>query len=187
MSGSRVIRGGAGDWGEVEPSRYKDPEGASAGFRGVTRHTLLGAGPGGVTARPAGAEADPDDAEADPGGATARPAGTEAGLNFELRYFEIAPGGYSSLEHHAHGHAVVIVKGTGAVRLGEVTEPVSPLDVVYVAPHDVHRFLAGAGEALGFLCVVDRARDRPVAAEEDAPAASLGAGMAGPPGGRRPT
>ena len=156
MRGSRIIRGGAGDWAQVEPRRYKDPEDPLSRFRGVTRHSLLGAGPGAA----------------------------EAGLDFELRYFEIAPGGYSSLEHHAHGHAVVIVKGTGAVRLGDVTEPVSPFDVVYVAPHDVHRFLAGAAEPLGFVCVVDRARDRPVAAAEETPAASSPAAEPGPVAGR---
>lgn len=144
MSRSRIIRGGAGDWGDIEPRRYKDEEGGPARFRDVTRHALLGADP----------------------------ASSRTGLGFELRYFEVAPGGYSSLERHAHGHAVVIVKGRGAVRLGDATEPVSALDVVYVAPHDVHRFLADAGEALGFLCVVDRVRDRPVAVEEDASAVS---------------
>ena len=144
MSRSRIIRGSAGDWADVEPGRYKEGGGGPAHFRDVTRHALLGAGPRGAS----------------------------AGLGFELRYFEVAPGGYSSLERHAHGHAVVIVKGRGAVRLGDVTEPVSALDVVYVAPHDVHRFLADAGEALGFLCVVDRARDRPVAVEEDVSAVS---------------
>lgn len=136
---SHIIRGRAGDWAGIAPSRYRDEEGGSARFRQVTRHTLLEAGAG----------------------------GTEAGLGFELRYFEVAPGGYSSLERHAHGHAVVVVKGRGAVRLGNATAPVSALDVVYVAPHEVHRFLADAGEALGFLCVVDRERDRPVAVEED--------------------
>ena len=151
MSESRVIRGGAGDWAGIEPRRYRHEEEGLARFRDVTRHALLGAGPG----------------------------SGEAGLGFELRYFEIAPGGYSSLERHAHGHAVVIVKGRGAVRLGEATEPVSTLDVVYVAPHDVHRFSADAGEALGFLCVVDRARDRPVVVDEGGPAGSASPGASG--------
>ena len=152
MSGSRIIRGGAGDWADTEPRRYKHGEGGLARFRDVTRHTLLGAGTDGA----------------------------EAGLGFELRYFEVAPGGYSSLERHEHGHAVVIVKGRGAVRLGEATEPVSALDVVYVAPHDVHRFSAAAGETLGFLCVVDRVRDRPVVVDEDAPAGTASPGATGP-------
>ncbi|MCY4645714.1 MAG: cupin domain-containing protein [Gammaproteobacteria bacterium] len=152
MSRSRVIRGGAGDWTGIEPRRYRHGEDGLARFRDVTRHTLLGVGQ----------------------------ASSEAGLGFELRYFEVAPGGYSSLERHEHGHAVVIVKGRGAVRLGEATEPVSALDVVYVAPHDVHRFSADAGEALGFLCVVDRVRDRPVVVDEDGPAGSASPGATEP-------
>ncbi len=82
-------------------------------------------------------------------------------LAFEVRYFEVAPGGYSSLERHAHPHAVVIIRGCGRVRLGDVVEEVVPLDVVYVAPHEVHRFEAAPSERLGFLCIVDRDRDRP--------------------------
>src|SRR5437870_10237622 len=34
---------------------------------------------------------------------------------FHLRYFEIAPGGFSSLESHQHEHAVVVLRGTGKV------------------------------------------------------------------------
>jgi quercetin dioxygenase-like cupin family protein len=151
VSRSRVIRGGAGDWADIEPRSYKREDDGLARFRDVTRHTLLGAGPAG-----------------------------EAGLGFELRYFEVAPAGYSSLERHEHGHAVVIVKGKGAVRLGEITEPVSALDVVYVAPHDVHRFSADAGEALGFLCVVDRVRDRPAVVDEDGPGGSASRRETGP-------
>ena len=105
-------------------------------FLGVARHTLLG-GP---------------DADAD--------------LAFEVRYFEVASGGYSSLERHEHAHAVLVVKGKGTVRLGERREAIRPLDMVYVAPGDAHRFEADAREPLGFICVVDRDRDRPVVVDE---------------------
>jgi quercetin dioxygenase-like cupin family protein len=102
----------------------------------VVRHTLLG-GPGGPER-----------------------------LSFEVRYFEVAPGGSTSLERHAHPHAVLVIRGEGAVRLGDRAEPIGPLDVVYVAPDEVHRFDAGASGPLGFLCVVDRDRDRPVSVED---------------------
>ena len=105
-------------------------------FLGVVHHTLLG-----------GRGAEPD-------------------LAFEVRYFEVAPGGYSSLERHAHAHAVMVVKGRGTVRLGDQVEQVGPLDVVYVAPHEVHRFEADDKEPLGFVCVVDRERDRPEPVDE---------------------
>jgi quercetin dioxygenase-like cupin family protein len=90
----------------------------------------------------------------------------EAALNFVTRYFEIEPGGYTSLEHHGHPHTVVVVRGRGSVVLDATREPIAPLDCVYVGPHVRHQFRADAGETLGFLCVVDRVRDRPVRESE---------------------
>lgn len=139
MSDSRVIRSAAGGWSGIEPARYKDEREGPGCFLGATRHTLLGA---------------TSDGPAD-------------GLNFEVRYFELEPGGYSSLERHEHPHAVMILKGRGRVRLGNNTEPVGPFDIVYVAPGEVHRLSADSAETLGFLCIVDRERDRPVAVPEE--------------------
>jgi len=92
------------------------------------------------------------------------PAGDE--LAFEVRYFEVAPGGWTSFERHQHPHAVVVLAGRGEVRLGGERHPIAPFDVVYVAPEDPHQFRAAADERLGILCVVDRERDRPVAIAE---------------------
>ncbi len=139
MTASCVIRSAAAGWAGVEPARYKEVGEGSGCFLGATRHTLLGAAANG------------------PG----------AALDFELRYFELAPGGYSSLERHDHPHAVVVLKGRGTVRLGETVEPVGPFDVVYVAPGELHRFSADGAEMLGFLCIVDQERDRAVVVEED--------------------
>jgi hypothetical protein len=38
-----------------------------------------------------------------------------AGIPGQLRYFEVAPGGYSTLERHEHMHAVVIIPRPRAV------------------------------------------------------------------------
>jgi ribulose-bisphosphate carboxylase large chain len=82
---------------------------------------------------------------------------------FHLRYFEIAPGGFSSLEHHSHEHAVVVLRGRGQVRLGDAAHDLAFGDTVYVAPHEVHQFRnTSDAEPFGFLCVVDAERDRPV-------------------------
>jgi ribulose-bisphosphate carboxylase large chain len=82
---------------------------------------------------------------------------------FHLRYFEIAPGGFSSFESHAHEHAVVVLRGRGEVRLGETVHALGFGDTVYVAPHEAHQFRnASASEPFGFLCVVDAERDRPM-------------------------
>jgi len=78
-----------------------------------------------------------------------------------LRYFEIEPGGHSSLERHLHEHIVVVLRGQGHVILGDRLEPIGLHDCVYVAPGTIHQFHATAAEPLGFLCLVDRLRDRP--------------------------
>lgn len=78
----------------------------------------------------------------------------------ELRYFEIAPGGYSTLERHAHTHAVLILRGHGTVRLGDEVYAVAERDLVTVDALTWHQFRA-ADSALGFLCLVSKERDRP--------------------------
>ena len=81
---------------------------------------------------------------------------------FHVRYFEIAPGGFSSLEQHRHEHVVVVLRGHGQVRLGDDVYPLGFGDVVYVAPDEAHQFRNSGGEPFGFLCVVDARRDTPV-------------------------
>jgi quercetin dioxygenase-like cupin family protein len=82
-------------------------------------------------------------------------------LNMQTRYFEIAPGGYSSLEIHRHPHSVVIIRGKGTLVLGDEVFDLGLHDVVYISPETIHQFLADKGEPLGFLCIVDRYRDKP--------------------------
>src|SRR5438128_1646896 len=76
---------------------------AGGSFRKVTRHVLLGEGEG------------------------------EGALRFITRYFEIAPGGCSSLERHAHPHSVVVLRGAGKVLLEGQVHELRPTDCVYVA------------------------------------------------------
>jgi quercetin dioxygenase-like cupin family protein len=86
----------------------------------------------------------------------------EQALGIILRYFEIQPGGYSSLERHQHPHSVMVIRGRGRVLLDDEVHSVGPLDCVYVSPHTVHQFQAAGHEPFGFLCIVARERDRPV-------------------------
>jgi quercetin dioxygenase-like cupin family protein len=79
----------------------------------------------------------------------------------ELRYFEVAPGGYSTLERHEHVHAVMILRGSGRCLVGEDVRNVAALDLIAIPPLTWHQFRAGPDEPLGFLCMVDRERDRP--------------------------
>jgi quercetin dioxygenase-like cupin family protein len=78
----------------------------------------------------------------------------DGAANFALRYFEVAPGGSSALDRHAHDHGVLILRGRGTVRLGDEQHAIAIGDVVYVAPDETHRFENPGPEPLGFLCVV---------------------------------
>lgn len=79
----------------------------------------------------------------------------------ELRYFEIAPGGYSTLECHEHMHAVLVLRGRGTCLVGTSVFSLDPHDLVTIEPLAWHQFRASAGEPLGFLCLVNSDRDRP--------------------------
>lgn len=91
----------------------------------------------------------------------------EQPLNFQTRYFEVEQGGYTSFEYHRHPHSVVIIRGSGTVILGNSLHDISLHDVVFITPNTLHQFHADKGKPLGFLCVVDRYRDRPTLPGEE--------------------
>jgi len=82
-------------------------------------------------------------------------------LDGELRYFEMAPGGFSTLERHEHMHAVLILRGRGHCLVGEEVRAIETRDLVTVPAMTWHQFRATRGEPLGFLCMVNAARDKP--------------------------
>jgi quercetin dioxygenase-like cupin family protein len=133
---SRVVRGEGLRWPQLEPREYKAADKEAGASFCEVNRRLILGAPVGDA------------------------------LDFELRYFEVAPGGWTSFERHAHPHAVVVLAGRGEVRLGDERHSLAPFDVVYVAPEDPHQFRAAADERLGFLCVVDRERDRPELLDE---------------------
>jgi quercetin dioxygenase-like cupin family protein len=84
----------------------------------------------------------------------------EEGLGCQLRYFELEPGGYSSLERHQHVHAIMVIRGAGRALVGAQILELGTLDLVRVPPLTWHQFRAG-DSPFGFLCMVDCGRDRP--------------------------
>jgi quercetin dioxygenase-like cupin family protein len=82
-------------------------------------------------------------------------------LSGEVRYFEIAAGGYSTLERHGHVHFVMILRGAGACLVGAAVRALATQDLITIPPWTWHQFRATAGETLGFLCLVNAERDRP--------------------------
>lgn len=82
-------------------------------------------------------------------------------LACQLRYFEIAPGGHSTLERHHHMHGVMVLRGQGRCLVGDAVFDLVERDLIEVPPMTWHQFRAGSDETLGFLCLVNADRDRP--------------------------
>ncbi len=79
----------------------------------------------------------------------------------ELRYFEVASGGFSTLERHEHMHGVLILRGRGHCLVGDEVKRLATRDLVTVPPMTWHQFRATGEEPLGFLCLVNARRDKP--------------------------
>lgn len=88
-------------------------------------------------------------------------------LACQVRYFEIAPGGWSTLEKHDHVHVVFVVQGEGKAVVGNELLDLGVHDLVHVPPITWHQFLAPEDRPLGFLCIVRSDRDRPVRPTEE--------------------
>lgn len=89
--------------------------------------------------------------------------GREEGGAFDVRYFEVAAGGYTSLERHEHIHSVVCVRGQGYAIVGDDVHEIGTYDHLYVPPRTPHQFVNEGSEPFGFVCIVDALRDRPQA------------------------
>ena len=86
---------------------------------------------------------------------------SDPAMHGELRYFEVAPGGFSTLERHEHLHAVLILRGRGQCLVGDEVRPIETRDLVTVPALAWHQFRATTNEPLGFLCMVNATRDKP--------------------------
>ena len=78
----------------------------------------------------------------------------EGADNFEVRYFTIPPHGFSSLDHHAHDHGVVVIQGRAKVMLGEQFDEVGPGDTVYIPGWERHQFENLTDKPFTFICVI---------------------------------
>lgn len=82
-------------------------------------------------------------------------------LRCELRYFEVAPGGYSTLERHRHTHGVMILRGAAEVLVGDTVRTARTHDLVRIPPMTWHQFRTMGDAPMGFLCMVNVERDKP--------------------------
>ena len=84
--------------------------------------------------------------------------------SFDLRYFEIEPGGFSSHEKHVHEHVIIGVRGSGLLVKMQKQLSITPHDIAYVGPLEPHQLRNTGTEPFGFFCIVDHERDKPVKA-----------------------
>ncbi len=76
--------------------------------------------------------------------------------NFDMRQFEVAPGGGTPKHSQAHEHEVFVLEGTGVVLDGDIERLLEPGIVVYVPPKEPHQFRNTGTTPLKFLCLIPR-------------------------------
>ena len=80
---------------------------------------------------------------------------------FHLRYFEIAPNGYSSFEMHKHEHVVIGIRGKGICIVRKKKYEIDFLDTLYIEPDAPHQLRNPFDKPFGFFCLVNAKRDMP--------------------------
>lgn len=73
---------------------------------------------------------------------------------YAIRYFEVAPGGYTSLDNHKHDHGIFILRGKGRVLLGKEKYKIGFGDAIYISSNETHQFENTGDQPLAFLCVI---------------------------------
>ena len=86
--------------------------------------------------------------------------GGSVAAGFEQRYFEIEPGGYSSLEKHEHAHVVVTLRGSGRVLVGDRVVELGHFEVSR-SRRRPRTTRSTRAPSRGLPCTVDAQRDHP--------------------------
>jgi quercetin dioxygenase-like cupin family protein len=74
--------------------------------------------------------------------------------NFEMRMFELQPGGYTPLHTHPHEHEVFVIEGKGIFVYEGKEYPFSTDSVIFVPERKEHRFKNTGDSVLRFLCII---------------------------------
>jgi len=75
---------------------------------------------------------------------------------FNMRLFEVAPGGHTPCHSHDWEHEVYVLGGAGEVRSPDGQVPIAASDCVLIPPNEEHQFVNTGDETLKFLCLVPR-------------------------------
>jgi quercetin dioxygenase-like cupin family protein len=82
--------------------------------------------------------------------------GNENAPHFIMRYFQLIPQGHSKLERHPQEHEILVLEGKGQVQIGNDLHDLSPMDVVYIQPNELHQFTNTGNEPFGFICIIPK-------------------------------
>ena len=74
--------------------------------------------------------------------------------NFAMRQFEVASGGFTPKHSHPYEHEVFVLEGEGTILEGDTVQPIRSVDIIYVAPDEIHQFRNAGNGPLKFLCLV---------------------------------
>ena len=74
--------------------------------------------------------------------------------NFEMRMFELQPGGFTPLHTHPHEHEVFVVEGQGIFVHNGQEYPFKSEYVIFVPGGKEHCFRNAGDSVLRFLCII---------------------------------
>ena len=74
--------------------------------------------------------------------------------NFNMRLFEVAPGGHTPSHQHEWEHEVYVLAGQGVVQTPAGQHAVAAGQCVFVPANETHQFRNAGDDALRFLCLV---------------------------------
>ncbi len=116
---------------------------------------MPGRGPcGEIVGRVGNVEEKPVPSEMAEGGVTIRwLIGPGEGFNFYMRVFRMPPGSHIKGHSHPWEHEILILEGSGRVRIGSKTYEVSKDTFLYIPPNVEHEYWAGEG-GMRFLCII---------------------------------
>ena len=75
---------------------------------------------------------------------------------FNMRMFEVAPGGHTPRHTHDWEHEVYVISGEGTVYAGGEETPLQAGQCVFVPPKEEHQFLNTGSSPMKFLCLVPK-------------------------------
>ena len=79
---------------------------------------------------------------------------------FQLRIFDVAPGGHTPLHQHDYEHEIFVLAGSGEVTLGEQIRQLQPGSTALIMPNLIHQFRNPGELPLRFMCLIPNRTSR---------------------------